>query len=99
VGAARIWSASKPELATAALDGWSWAHWAKAPTHDLVTEGIEFFSFNYTYLPAALVEAAIKRGLRGKMFPGVDQFVSRVARETRTPVRVVAGASPKHLNY
>jgi hypothetical protein len=99
VGAARIWSASKPELATAALDGWSWAHWAKAPTHDLVTEGIEFFSFNYTYLPAALVEAAIKRGLRGKMFPGVDAFVSRVARETRTPVRVVAGASPKHLNY
>jgi hypothetical protein len=101
VGAARIWSASKPELAVRELSGWSWAHWGEdGPTHEMIPEEqIKFFTFNFTYLPASLVEASIKRGLKGRMFPGVDTFVSKTAREMRTPIRVVAGASPKHLNY
>ena len=94
VAPARIWPASKPELR-----GWSWAHWQGHPTQELCTEGIEFFTFNLTYLPAALVNAAIKKGLRAKQFPGVDAFVSKTARELRTPIRVVLGATPKHMNY
>jgi hypothetical protein len=94
VAPARIWPSSKPELR-----GWSWAHWSKGPTQELETEGIEFFSFNFTYLPARLILASVKGGLKGWQFPLVDARVSRTARLNRIPVHVVTGAAPKHLNY
>jgi hypothetical protein len=94
VAPARIWPASKPELR-----GWSYAHWSKGPTQQLETEGIEFFTFNFTYLPASLLQASIKAGLKGWQFPLVDSRVSRCARMNRIPVHVVTGATVKHLNY
>ena len=94
VAPARIWPSSKPELR-----GWSWAHWSKHPTQELETEGIEFFTFNFTYLPAQLLQAAIKGGLKGWQFPLVDSRVARTARLNRILVHVVTGATPKHLNY
>jgi hypothetical protein len=94
VAPARIWPSSKPELR-----GWSWAHWSKHPTQELETEGIEFFSFNFTYLPAGLMQDAIKGGLSTWKFPLVDSRMARTARLKRYPVHVVAGARAMHLNY
>jgi hypothetical protein len=89
----RIWPASTK------WEDWTWAHWRTKASQRLETEGIRWFSFNFTYLPRALVEQAITAGLRSWAYPSVDSKMSRTAQRMGSPVRVVPGCWPKHLNY
>lgn len=58
------------------------------------------FSFNFTFIPRRLMEAAIERGLAEQIFPHVDEFMWMVARDEGIPVRTVRyGCAPKHMNF
>lgn len=60
----------------------------------------DMFTFNFTYLPRRLVEAAIKKGLETWMYPKVDWRMWETAKEIGVPVRVVRnGCHPTHINY
>jgi hypothetical protein len=78
---------------------WIWGHRAGEPSQEMVTSGITFFSFCFTYLPAALLGRCVKAGLSGWTFPTVDTQVSRIARTGRTRIRVVEGIEVTHLHY
>lgn len=78
---------------------WTWAHFKNyEASRELITDP-DFFSFNFTYLPRALVEASIKAGLRSWVFPRVDAQVSRVARQQGFKIRVVEDCQPKHMHF
>jgi hypothetical protein len=93
VAPAKIWpqSTRRPR--------WVWAHRAGEASQEMATEGITFFSFCFTYLPSALIDRCVKAGMSDWTFPTVDQRVSRVARESRTRIRVVEGIEAIHLHY
>lgn len=58
------------------------------------------FSFNFTWLPARLMEGAIKAGMAEWIYPHVDKGMWRTAKELGIPVRVVrGGCHPRHVNY
>lgn len=92
VGAARLWPVSTKK------DGWSWAHWISGPTQVNEPNPV-WFSFCYTYLPKALIDGALKAGLRGWAYPSVDRNVAETCMKMGIDVRVVPGCAPKHLNY
>jgi len=97
VAPVKLWQVSKTDMELA----WAWGHCRNGvfTQDDYGPEDPDFFCFNFTYLPRALVEACIKAGLRSWMFPTVDKEVSRVFRRSGIPVRVVKDCTPKHMHY
>lgn len=82
------------------LGSWVWGHGSNGQysqaDHD---DGLDMFTFCYTYLPRKLIEACIEQGLDEWTYPAVDRTVCKVARSIGMPVHVVRDAKPKHLNY
>lgn len=82
------------------LPYWTWGHGLHAEgltqtDHD----NPDFFSFCFTYLPRAVIEACIKAGMDRWAFPHVDEQAQVQAGKLGIPVRVVRSAHPVHLNY
>lgn len=76
---------------------WRWSH---QNDNGLTQDWIDhprYFSFCCTFLPASLMDMAGHAGLRQRVYPYVDEFVSDVAAQVGIPVNVVADAAPKHL--
>ena len=92
VAPARIWPVS-----TGAAS-WSWGHWKDQRGQEW-TEEPDYFAFNFTYLPAALMTACVKANMRSWRFPNVDMNVSRTAKKAGIPARVVKNCAPKHMHY
>ncbi len=92
VAPVRLWPVSTH------LRTWVWGHGVGAYSQE-ETDDPDIFTFGFTFLPRALIEACIVGGLEEWAYPGVDASVSRVAREQGTPVRVLWEARPVHLNY
>ena len=88
----RLWPASTKR------DDWVWGSWAEKPSQSLDLEPV-WFSTCLTYLPARLIKAALKDGLRSWTYPGVDARIAETAQRLGTPVRVVLECQPKHTNY
>jgi hypothetical protein len=60
----------------------------------------DYWTFCFTYLPRALMEAAIKAGLRTWHYPNVDKNMHELAKAKGFKVRVVRGdCFPKHINF
>lgn len=80
---------------------WTWDCWELGAAGQDWPASIDYFSFGFTYLPRRLLEAALKArpGLRQWQWPAVDRSVAKLARDEKIPMRVVQGASPKHLNW
>lgn len=78
---------------------WAWAHGCEQPSQVMISEGIRWFSFNFTYLPKALMAACLRDGLRSWGYPTVDVKVSATARKLGLAIKVVPGCWPKHMNY
>ena len=77
---------------------WVWAHWEnRASQH--IDDTASWFSFNFTYLPAALLAACIKRGMKKWIYPAVDANVSRTARAENIEARPVPDCFPVHLHW
>jgi hypothetical protein len=89
----RIWPASTKR------PGWVWSHWAEGASQDIDRHGVKWFSFCYTYLPAALITRSLRAGLASWQYPGVDSQVSRTAAAAGIGVDVVRGCWPKHLHW
>jgi hypothetical protein len=92
VAPVKLWPASTKK------DRWVWGHGKGQFTRD-DPDDPDVFGFSFTYLPRKLLEATIKAGLSEWTYPNVDRLTRRTATQLRLPVRVVRGASPKHLNY
>lgn len=92
VAPVRLWPASTKR------DRWVWGHGRGDFSRD-DPDDPDVFGFCFTYLPRRLVDACVKSGLAGWRYPHVDRLTSRRARALRIPVRVVRGATPKHVNY
>jgi hypothetical protein len=77
---------------------WVWSHQGEDMqlTKECLTAPY-YFSFGLTYIPAAVMNAAIKAGLDSWYYPYVDENVSHIARKIDVPVRVVLAAYPKHI--
>lgn len=93
VAPVRLWPVSTKAA------GWVWGHGRDNTFTQRDVEHPDSFGFGFTYLPRDLICAAIKAGLPKWCYPGVDGKVGGIARENGIPVRVVRGASPKHLNF
>jgi hypothetical protein len=84
---------------------WVWGHAAETTwpwdfsQQLLFDEPMHQFTFCFTYLPADLIEECIRDGMEEWCYPGVDGRVMSSARKAGTPVRLVEGCWPKHLNY
>jgi hypothetical protein len=79
---------------------WVWGHGRNGRySQEDTDDGIDSFTFCYTYLPRQLIEACIESGLPAWAYPRVDRNVCRQARALAMPVHVVRDAQPKHLNY
>lgn len=77
---------------------WTWAHGRDSYTQECVTEGINLFGFAFTYLPGPLLNTCVAVGLESQVFPEVNKFVSRIARQSGCRVNLVP-MSPTHLNW
>jgi hypothetical protein len=88
----RLWPASMHG------DSWVWSHWTGQPSQDDQPAPVRF-SFCFTYIPARLIDSAVKAGLESWSFPHVDRLLSLHAKKTGIPVRIVAGCTPKHLHF
>ena len=91
---------------------WVWGHRELLAGRDPLPSGEEtrriwqadisdpdMFTFCFTYLPRVLVEACIKAGMAGWVYPHVDEGTWRTALEEDIPVRVARrGCAPKHTN-
>ena len=78
-------------------EGWVWAHWKEKASQEIEPDP-DFFCFNFTYLPRALLKAAAVANMRSWTFPSVDTQMARVARREKIPIRV-ADCQPKHMNF
>lgn len=79
---------------------WFWSH--RGAANLLNTEEpdeIHFFSFGFTYIPAALIETAGDAGLHSESYPYVDEFVSKVAMKMGLKIILAEGCTPKHLHF
>jgi hypothetical protein len=92
------------------LPSWVWGHRRALPEGTSADETMKawqtdiddpvWFTFNFTFLPARLVEGCVKAGLKNWIYPHVDQHVHETAAKLGIPVRVVrGGCGPRHLNY
>jgi hypothetical protein len=88
----RIWPVSTMR------HGWVWAHWETEASQHL-DEVANWFSFNFTYLPAALLGQAERRGLKSWTYPNCDASMARTAREMGVKGRVVEDCFPVHLHW
>lgn len=88
----RLWPASRMERS------WVWGHWTDHPSQ-VVEPTAKWFSFGFTYLPAELLEAAIKAGLRTWTYPSVDARMSKLAVAKDIPALVVPECWPVHLHF
>jgi hypothetical protein len=88
----KIWPASTGR------QSWVWSHWEKEASQESDPRP-RYFSFCFTYLPAALIEACVKAGLEGWQYPNVDASVSDHARRGKFEARAVPGIEPVHLNW
>ena len=94
IGPAKLWPITMGDA-----PGWVWGHCRNAEWSQVMTLDPDFFAFNFTYIPRRVIELAIAKGLRGKVFPEVDRHVSRMARESGTRMHVVEDCHPKHMHY
>jgi hypothetical protein len=94
IGPSKLWPVSLD-----GLPGWAWGHCKNGNFTQDDTDDPDFFAFNFTYIPRKVIELAIAKGLKTKVFPGVDTFVSKTAREAKIPMRVVKDCYPKHMHY
>jgi hypothetical protein len=78
--------------------GWTWGHHRGQPGQESL-EDPTVFSFNFTYLPRRLLAICKQAGMARWTFPNCDSQVCTTAARNKIPVRVVHGASPKHLHY
>jgi hypothetical protein len=92
------------------LPGWVWGHRKILPEGLTLQEAMDawrtdiddpdMFPFGFIWLPARLMDAAIKTGLAKKIYPHVDQHFWQTARDIGVPARVVRGdCHPRHTNY
>jgi hypothetical protein len=77
---------------------WYWAHHRGEASQEPCDDPT-VFSFNFTYLPRALLDACRQAGMAKWTFPTCDSHVTEVAAKMHLPVRVVHDATPKHLHY
>ena len=94
IGPAKLWPVTMGDA-----PGWVWGHCRNAEWSQVMTEDPDFFAFNFTYVPRAVIELAVRKNLRDKQFPEVDRFVSRMARESGTRMSVVPDCHPKHMHF
>ena len=94
IGPAKLWPVTMGDA-----PGWVWGHCRNAEWSQVMTTNPDFFAFNFTYIPRRVVELAIAKGLRTKVFPEVDRHVSRMAREAGIRMHVVEDCHPKHMHY
>ncbi len=77
---------------------WVWAHWDDKASQEL-SNTAKWFSFNFTYLPAALLDHAIKAGMKRWVYPRVDANMSATAAKLGIKGRVVPECFPVHLHF
>lgn len=87
---ARLWPRSTGR------SSWVWSVWDREQSQVLPLAP-RFTTFCFTYIPRALIRRCQDKGLALHRFPHVDQFVSAQAVAAGIPIRVVADATPKHL--
>jgi hypothetical protein len=83
---------------------WRWAHWTggngQARQGDpQACRSPDFFTFCFTYLPRALIEAAAGAGLEQWEWPEVDTKMAATAARAGIAASVVGGCWPKHLHF
>ncbi|MFZ0665042.1 MAG: hypothetical protein WAM97_04755 [Acidimicrobiales bacterium] len=89
----RIWPVSTMK------DSWVWAHWETEPSQR-IDDVANWFSFNFTYVPRALVEHCLKGNqLQSWTYPRVDASMARAARQMGIKGRVVQDCFPIHLHW
>jgi hypothetical protein len=88
----RIWPVSTHR------QDWVWAHWDESASQ-VNDENPRWFSFCFTYLPGELLNAAIKKGMKGWTWPRVDSTLSKAAQQRGIKVRVVENCWPKHMHW
>lgn len=104
VAPVRLWPQSTQR------EDWSWAHWDEG--HGLTQQWSDTpgrWSFNFTYVPRAVMNAASSRGIeagprrRLKLaaweFPTVDMNMNKVAKDCGIKAKIVEDCHPKHMHY
>lgn len=66
-------------------------------TRDRVTSA-EQCGTGFAWWPAAVLDKCAEE-LAGTAYPGVDQLLSRTARDLGLPIRVISACQPRHLNF
>ena len=89
----RLWPASTH------LKTWVWGHGRGRYSNVWYEEGLDTFTFCFTYLPRTLTEACIGAGMAEWHYPHVDRNTVRQARQLGLTVNLVQDCSPKHANY
>lgn len=78
---------------------WLWGHGRNGKfTQEDVPEP-DMFSFCFTFLPAELIEQAIRSGLENWVYPRVDQNMWITTQELGLKVRLVPDCWPKHMHF
>lgn len=93
VAPVRLWPVSTK------APGWVWGHGKGGLFNQQDHDDPDMFGFGFTYLPRRLMTACIAAGMEEWTYPGVDRRTANQARKMKLPVRVVRGASPKHINF
>lgn len=95
VGPVRLWRASL------GCDTWVWGHWAGRGPSQEWTDTPDHWTYGFTYLPRALLEAANRASppMREWVFPGVDMKLCSVAKRRRIKAETVRDCHPKHMHY
>lgn len=77
---------------------WVWSHQGEDMhlTQTCLTDPY-YFSFGLTFIPASVMNAAIKAGLADWHYPYVDENISHIANKMNTQIRVVLQSYPKHI--
>jgi hypothetical protein len=89
----RIWPVSTMR------ERWVWGHWEKEASQE-IDQAANWFSFNFTYLPKALIEFVLRGNrLQTWTYPRVDASMARAARDTGIRGRVVEDCFPVHLHW
>jgi hypothetical protein len=78
---------------------WCWAHWSDYKSQVLEYDNVKWFSFNFTYLPRAVITKAIETGLKDWRYPVVDKNMAIAANKIGVKVNVLKDVYPVHLNY